>query len=138
MTNQLIARCIALLAISLFSEFAQADQITDNSADYDIIIATPNQCVALSRGQACYQEVTLVWRSVEPGDYCVRSSQQTLPLQCWQNQQEGELALEVEADESVLFTLNDGPADKKLAEALMRVAWVYQLKRRKIVSWRLF
>lgn len=138
MNKRLIINLTALTGLYLCNGIVHANQINDNSAQYDIIIATPNQCVALNRGQVCYQEVTLVWRSAKPGDYCVRSSQKDAPLRCWQGEQEGELALEIEADESVLFTLNDAPADNKLAEALMRVAWVYQQKRRKIASWRLF
>lgn len=142
MTKRLILNLIVLLILYLTQGIAFADPEVppkaNNEAQYDIIIATPNQCVALNRGQVCYQEVTLVWRSATVGDYCVRSSQQDKPLRCWQGQQEGELALEVEANKSVLFTLNDNPADNKLAEALMRVAWVYQQKRRKIASWRLF
>lgn len=113
-------------------------QVEDFNGDYDIIIATPNQCVALNRGQVCYQDVTLVWRSKRQGNYCVRSSQLDEPMRCWQGQREGELALSVEAEESVLFTLNENVTDEKLAEALMRVAWVYKQKRKKIASWRLF
>lgn len=108
------------------------------ASDHDIIIATPNQCVALNQGQVCFQELTLVWRSTIPGDYCVRSSQFDDALACWQGEQEGQLALSVEAKESVLFSLNRQKTDEKLAEALMRVAWVYKQKRKKMMSWRLF
>ena len=132
-----LTQIVLLITTVFLSCVARAEDKT-STGEYDIIIATPNQCVALNRGQVCYQDVTLVWRSRKVGDFCVGSSQTQTPLQCWQNQQEGEMALEVKATESVRFTLNTQEDNTQLAEALMRVAWVYQQKRRKLASWRLF
>ncbi len=128
----------ASLTVFCFSVLAKQTEADISGAELNILIANPKQCVAMNKGQVCYQDVVLQWRSVATGDFCVRSSQATEPLACWQGQRNGELALSVEATESVLFTLNDQPTDTKLAEAMMRVAWVYKQSRSKITSWRLF
>ena len=109
-----------------------------SSPQLHLITATPNQCVALNKGQTCYQDIVLKWTSPVAGDYCVRSSQRKEPLQCWKGHSNGEHSLRVETTESVLFTLNESPENRKVAEVLMRVAWVYKQSRRKLASWRLF
>lgn len=140
MSNLTLNRWLVMITIITapaltMSGWALADETVP---EFHIIIATPNQCVALNKGQRCYQDVVIEWRSPKAGHFCVRSTQVSTPLRCWQNDTQGSIALSVEAEQSVLFTLHDQPADTKLAEALMRVAWVYQQNRRKIASWRLF
>lgn len=103
-----------------------------------ILIATPNQCVALNRGQKCYQQVTLVWETIMIGDYCIYSKPHTNALRSWHGQNEGEMDLTVETAENIEFSLQKLTPAITLASTTMRVAWVYRQKRQQIASWRLF
>lgn len=124
------------MALALLA--STSTKANDGEQSHSIIIATPNQCVALNQGQVCFQALTLVWESTLSGDFCVYSSQMSTPLKCWESKQQGELALEVEAKEDVEFSLHLRQPKSKVASALMRVAWVYKQKRKRLASWRLF
>jgi len=133
MTLKTLFFCLILLP-ALVS--AQEDSF--KRATITIINVSPEQCVALNKGQVCYQTVTLKWEASTVADYCVHSSQDIEPLACWQNQHEGLLTREIASQDSVVFSLNKTPSNEKLADVTMRVAWVYEQKRRKIIAWRLF
>lgn len=133
MTLKTIFFCLILLPA-----LVSAQEGSFESATITIIDVSPEQCVALNKGQVCYQTVTLEWEASTVADYCVHSSQYIEPLACWQNQREGLLTREIASQDSVVFSLNKTPSNEKLADVTMRVAWVYEQKRRKIIAWRLF
>jgi hypothetical protein len=129
---------ILFFCLILIPALVSAQEYSSESATITIIDVLPKQCVALNKGQVCYQTVTLKWEANTVADYCVHSSQDIEPLACWQNQREGMLTREIASQDSVVFSLNKSPSNEKLADVTMRVAWVYEQKRRKIIAWRLF
>jgi len=44
---------------------------------------TPSKCVALKKGQICYQSIRIRYKSLEAGNVCLIVSNQPEPLQCW-------------------------------------------------------
>ena len=67
---------------------------------------SPEHCVALLQGQACYVTVELFWQTKTDGNYCLFSSQGERPLKCWQNNSSGEYSQEFVANENIHFSLN--------------------------------
>ncbi|MBS3796309.1 MULTISPECIES: DUF3019 domain-containing protein [unclassified Pseudoalteromonas] len=101
------------------------------------LLSTPNTCVALRQGRTCYSDITLSWQVANEERYCIRQSQATQVLHCWQQQQQGELVLEFASATAQGFELVHVTTGKVLASTEVRVQWVYtsgQKKRR----WRLF
>ena len=64
---------------------------------------SPEQCVALTRGQACYFDATLEWRTPSKGDYCLYSSEQDAPLFCWQQQDRGRFKRELAVEKNAVL-----------------------------------
>lgn len=126
-----LQRVALLLVCFLFAAECQANQI-------NVIVADPKQCVALNKGEVCFQTVLIRWHTDEEGNYCVRSSQQQVPVKCWQNKQTSQVILDVESTNDVKFSLHIKQSNIQLAEDWMRVAWVYKQSRKKLDSWRLF
>lgn len=107
------------------------------AAEIPALLSTPNTCVALRQGRTCYSDITLNWQVDNEERYCIRQSQATKPLHCWQQQQQGELVFEFASKTAQSFELFHVTSGKVLASTEVRVQWVYtsgQKKRR----WRLF
>lgn len=103
----------------------------------DELMVKPQKCVALHRGQTCYQDVSLQWRQPTEGNYCLYQQEQSEPLQCWENQNQGELNYEQVSDKNVRYLLRRKGDSASLATVEVKVAWVYKTRRNRN-GWRLF
>ena len=145
MTNSTnIKRLIATLAIALTAPLvgatANANTIAKPEAKqpaYQLIIS-PQQCVAMRQGQKCYVDVTIDWQAKVVGNYCLHASTASEPLQCWQQQQGAKFSQEMVAKQDIIFTLQGKQSAKVLVKGSLAMAWVYDKKSRRNVSWRMF
>ncbi len=99
---------------------------------------SPSQCVAMRQGQTCYVDVIIKWQASKIGDYCLHASTTSKPLQCWQQTQSAKLSQEMTSKENITFTLQAKHSETILAKGSLAMAWVYDKKSRKNVSWRMF
>ena len=51
--------------------------------DAVIFTATPERCIALHKGQTCYQEVLFRWQTPASGEYCLILTDRQHQLTCW-------------------------------------------------------
>jgi hypothetical protein len=98
----------------------------------------PSRCVALHKGQVCYQALTLSWKAKILGRYCIYSSINAGPVRCWESAIAGRLELDFQSPESVKFSLRADHEDKDLISSEVSVAWVYKSRGRPRTQWRLF
>ncbi|MCJ8271977.1 MAG: DUF3019 domain-containing protein [Psychrosphaera sp.] len=98
----------------------------------------PYQCVALHQGQKCYVNVELSWRAIQTSHYCLYSSQQDKPLQCWQTSVSGLFTREIVANQNILFAIKQKDSAVVLATRELEMAWVYKKTNRSNISWRMF
>lgn len=98
---------------------------------------TPNKCVALRKGQPCYQKTTLTWQASQPGHYCIYASLAPDALHCWSSAREGSLVFNLESASDVRFVLAT-KSSREVAHAEVVIAWVYSNASRRSRSWRLF
>ncbi|WP_233998424.1 DUF3019 domain-containing protein [Pseudoalteromonas sp. T1lg48] len=127
--------CASLSLMLAAPSWAAENQ--DDTTQGPALLSTPNTCVALRQGRTCYSDITLNWQVSDEERYCIRQSQATQVLHCWQQQQQGELVLEFASATAQGFELFHVTTGKVLASTEVRVQWVYtsgQKKRR----WRLF
>ena len=99
---------------------------------------SPEQCVALTRGQACYFDATLEWRTPSKGDYCLYSSEQEAPLFCWQQQDRGRFKRELAVEKNAVFSLRVKGSNEIKATRLLKVTWVHQKRGQPRMWWRIF
>jgi len=126
-----------LLMLSLsfgVTSILSAEQLTPSAT----ISVTPQQCVAMRQGQTCYVDVTIKWTASAIGDYCLHSSLQTKPHQCWQQEHSALFERELAASQDIIFSLQAPQSKAILAKAVLEMAWVYDKNSRKNVSWRMF
>ena len=95
----------------------------------------PDKCVAMRRGQVCFQRLRFSIDLPDTGEYCLHRESDE-PLQCWKNSSSVKYTYELKSDKTVVFYLYHNK--KKVAEKTVTVAWVYNNKSRRRNSWRLF
>ena len=106
--------------------------------DSVVFKVTPEKCVSLHKGQTCYQELHISWKSGEPDDFCLYISGQDKPLKCWQHTSEAEYRFEFQSSESRMLTFKLVDQPEPLASSIVEVKWVYQKQRSLRGGWRMF
>ena len=127
---------VSLTVLPLYSVFTQAAP-SAKQADNQLLIQ-PNTCVSLHQGQTCFASLTLSWHTAEKNNYCLYSSAQIEPVQCWVNSQQGQVTQSFSSDHSLRFYLQADGSDTHVAESEVQVSWVYQKQQKSRLSWRLF
>ena len=76
---------------------------TKTQAD-TILDVRPNKCVAMNKGQLCYQKLRFTFKA-QPGDYCLFAKPQKKPLQCWQNSGKGQFIYPFQSQTDIEYKL---------------------------------
>ena len=119
-----IALFIALLLIS-----------TGHSTADTLLKVKPEKCVAMNKGQLCYQKLRFKF-TAPTGDYCLVNQARKKPLVCWQATGSGQFTHAFQSSSDIEYQLIDSNR-QIIASTAVSVAWVYQ-KSRKKNRWRLF
>ena len=126
-----------VFAVTLFTILSFQVPAASLSVEPKLTIV-PEQCVALLQGQACYVTVELNWRTHIAGDYCLYSSLDTNPIQCWRDKKMGRLKQEFVSKNNIEFFLQKLSTKEKIANIEIKMAWVHKKKGRPRTSWRMF
>lgn len=102
------------------------------------LTVSPEQCVAMQQGQNCYVAIELTWRAEVVGDYCLYSSSQQQPLQCWNNRDNGKLKKDFTTKTNLLFYLKKHNEEQVMATSKVKMSWVHKKKGKPRKSWRMF
>ncbi|WP_370981332.1 DUF3019 domain-containing protein [Agaribacterium sp. ZY112] len=102
----------------------------------------PQRCIALHRGQRCYQDILFRWKSTRTGHFCLFMRQGGLAdeksLKCWQKQAAAEFHYEFSGEQSSWFFLVDMETKEELASTELDLVWVYKRSKKISSGWRLF
>jgi len=100
------------------------------------LIVKPDKCVALRKGETCYQSVLFRYTAPYKSDVCLVRDDEPEPLICWKNTAKAEFRYSLASSTSIWFhTIN--PSQTTTASAVVKVAWVYRQSRKRN-QWRLF
>ncbi|MBB1269679.1 DUF3019 domain-containing protein [Shewanella sp. SR44-3] len=100
--------------------------------------ATPERCVALHKGQICYQEVLFRWQTPSYGEYCLVMSKSGRRITCWDGASQQEYHYSFEGDKTTSFSLVADDKADPLARVKVVVTWVYKAPKQSQSGWRLF
>jgi hypothetical protein len=128
---QIKTSCLMLLLLTINS----VANATDIKASMDV---SPEQCVAMRQGQACYVSVELSWQVNTPGNYCIYTAGNSTALNCWVNSTEGELKKSFDSKVNLEFSLRRQNDSASVANAVVKMAWVHKKKGQPKRSWRIF
>ena len=128
---QIKTSCFLILLLAI-SSVANA---TDIQASMKV---SPEQCVAMRQGQACYVSVELSWQVDIPGNYCLYTAGESKALNCWINSSVGEFKKSFDSKVNVEFSLRRQNESLSVATAVVKMAWVHKKKGQPRKSWRIF
>jgi len=128
---QIKTSCLLMLLLAI-SSVANA---TDMKASMKV---SPEQCVAMRQGQACYVSVELSWQVDTPGNYCLYTSGESKALNCWVNTTTGQLKKSFDSKVNLEFSLRRQNESLSVATAVVKMAWVHKKKGQPRKSWRIF
>ena len=132
-----IVMMLAVLIVSASSAVraqAGAEQVLTRRVKLHVKPAT---CVALHRGQVCYQRIVFSWKVADIEQYCLFTQNQDAPLVCSNGSQKG-VAHDYSSKSSETFILRQGREGPQVAQFTINTAWVYRTGSRSSSSWRLF
>ncbi|PAJ75579.1 hypothetical protein CJF42_04465 [Pseudoalteromonas sp. NBT06-2] len=108
-----------------------------NLNEIDHFAVTPNKCIALRKGRPCYAIVSVNWKKLNIGNYCLRNSKSKQIMQCWTAQNAGIYQYEFNSEKNQSFELVNTKTGHVSGKAGIKVHWVYTNKQKKR-RWRLF
>jgi hypothetical protein len=128
---QLKTSCVLLLLLAINS----VANATDIQASMKV---SPEQCVAMRQGQACYVSVELSWQVDTPGNYCLYTAGEPKALNCWINSSVGKMKKSFDSKVNLEFSLRRQNESISVATAVVKMAWVHKKKGQPRKSWRIF
>jgi hypothetical protein len=125
---------LLILAMSLL--FASGDaRAAEQVAAFTV---QPDRCIALNRGQLCYQSLNFQWQTAAGARYCLHQEDNSVAITCWNGVESSTYELEFASDRNVTYHIRREGQVEVLAEVVVEVAWVYQSNRQSFSRWRLF
>lgn len=122
--------------IAVFFVFASGTIIADKLSA--TLAIEPSRCIALQQGQACFANLKFQWTNPAPGDYCLFDDRQRDPLLCWAGNTITSYKLQFKARKNVSYEIRKKSGDQPLAQALVKISWVYKSNTSSTSRWRLF
>lgn len=131
------SKCVAIFLLALASCNKVSAQTGDGNTSL-LLTATPDRCVALRKGQTCYQQVDIQWQSPQAGKYCLSNITTNKVIKCWTDAKQGSYSFDFQADVSHQYALTQNDSGIHLATVQITLAWVYKSRERPKARWRLF
>lgn len=131
MRGQLIQMLIYLVLLSHFNI------ATAKESKVELLELTPNKCVALRKGRECFASINILWKAESVADYCLRRITDNKLIRCWNNQNKGTLRYTFRSSQKEDLGLYLKDTNTMLAEASIKVVWVYKTRSRK-KRWKIF
>ncbi len=98
----------------------------------------PTRCIALHKGQVCYQKLKFRWKMLSSEDFCLYQESKDEPLACWSGNERSNFEYKFESSTSESFSIRRKDTDDSVAEVKVTLSWVYRTGRKNSSGWRLF
>ena len=124
---------IRFLALILLAQPAVAER-----EDVALLMVKPNRCIALHKGQTCYQKLKFTLRTPASGEYCLYKELTQTPLSCWSGNTVTTYIDQFKSDQNLYYQIRSKEQQEVLGEVEIHVSWVYKSKKRRSSGWRVF
>ncbi len=124
---------LAILLATLLVTPAAAAATPPAETPAVMLKVTPDKCISLQQGRACYSKVTAQWHSSQPLDLCLKLDD--AELHCWHQQQAGSYVFEFAGAQASSVQL--WQQQQVVAQSRIEVKWVHTASKTKR-HWRLF
>lgn len=103
-----------------------------------LLSVKPDKCIALHKGQTCYQKLVFSWRTPIEGEFCLYKVSNKKPLICWTSKGKNKVTVQFESDKSETYQIRMPNDETVLTEVSVRLATVYRQSKKSYSGWRLF
>ncbi|MFD2168270.1 DUF3019 domain-containing protein [Thalassotalea euphylliae] len=86
-----------------------------------ILTASPNVCELEKDSYLCEVKAALIWEMPVAGHYCLYEAEETVPLQCWDNNWSGSHVLTFQSDKPITYVLKPFGDNTVVIEATVNV-----------------
>lgn len=122
----------------LLTTTALSCRLSAQSINEFSLTSNTKQCVALRQGQQCYKTITFRWQAQQLDDYCIVELSTRKIIQCWQQQDHGDVNVKFESADDETYALRKQNQTDNLASTDITISWAYKPKPEKSGGWRLF
>jgi len=141
LTNQTSLQSKLIIYLGFFSLFQLAMSsayAANHSHKENELLVTPKRCVALRKGQTCYQQVTFKWHQEELGDYCLVELSELRKVECWTQVNNAEFSFDFQSVSTRHYALRKSKQNNNIATVIITVSWVFESSKRPKSRWKLF
>ena len=131
-----LARTVALLGATTLTVTAATAHDGAGVPAAASLQLQPALCALAREERLCRKDVQIAWQLPEQASPCLHRSDLSEALHCWQQQSDGSIAVQVESASDLVFVLKAG--EHTLAEAVFRVLWEEQQRRKRRKPWQFF
>lgn len=124
---------IVVFALVVLTTSSIADEKPGNVE----LAAKPTSCVALHRGQLCFQKIRFTWVAELDRLYCLYQDDKDTALYCSEDRK-NVYVHEYASETYQSFSLLDVETGNVVSRLKVNTAWVYRTGRRSSSGWRLF
>ena len=139
-----VSKGIALLIFVTLNGFIFSSKAEDKPAFTHTIEfkVQPQQCVTLRQGRDCFATITMQWHEPTKQSLCLyqvnkKQTDNKLQLRCWQKSRQGQVSIEFESSDNLVYQLRTQHGDHLVAETEVVVSWLHKNTTRRR-RWRLF
>jgi len=134
--NRLLISMVAFRLFAIALVFASGVARADSLA-YTLAIE-PNRCIALQQGQVCYADLKFQWKTPATGEYCLYDERPSDPLLCWMGNTVTVYKQKFSSRKNVNYEIRLKSSEQPLAQATVKVSWIYKSNTSSTSRWRLF
>jgi len=116
--------------LSLTNSYAENQNIS--------LSVKPNRCIALHQGQTCYATLKFKWTTPNDNEYCLFSDLHESSIVCWIGSTLLRYEYDFKSDKNVMFDIRVKQNQQPLAQALVKISWIYKSNTKSTSRWRLF
>lgn len=109
-----------------------------NTSEHGLYLS-PNLCLLSEKETSCQIDIKLRWGTPTAGHYCIHKSPQQTPLECWPEDQQGQLKVSFNLNENLTLYLVNANTDQVIYQQTVRLQkQVKRTRRARRNPWRFY
>lgn len=126
---------VAAIAPVSPTQLTATDQVTGTTESVSLTLS-PELCAIEKNQKSCQQKIKLTWLLSAQASPCLYRADLDRALQCWQHETDGQTLLSIDTNKDLAFQLKEN--ETVLAQAVFRVLWEAQQRRKRHKPWQFF
>lgn len=110
----------------------------NKSSDYGLFLS-PESCFLLGKSKECDILVSINWKVITLGSYCLYNNQSPIAIDCWIDQKQANKTVMLILKKDVIFELRDQRTDKLIFQTSLKLyKKISSLRRKRRNPWSFY